>query len=116
MALIDEFDAESAIQDLADHLPEECEDLIGTMVDCDMTAPDAWIEQHSEWRETGGIPHFRAIIRFTNEGGWPLIGGHFVHVEVRGTFAERRGGLSVKEWHAEDCRLVDKSERQIKAF
>ncbi len=114
--MIDEYEAEAAIQDLANRLPEESDEMVGIMVDCNAVAPDASIVDHREWRGTGGIPHFCATIHYKGEGGDHLIGGDYIEVKVKGIFKQARSGLSVIEYHFEECRVVDPRERYVRPY
>jgi hypothetical protein len=116
MAKIDEYDAEMALQELARRLPEESQELISTMVECRVTAPDAYIEDHREWRGDRGMPKFRAIIHYTNEEHEPIFGGDYIRVEVTGTFKELRGSPTVESWSVQDCHLFNPHERYVKPF
>src|SRR5207244_3289683 len=106
-AMIDKYEVEVAILELADRLPEECESMIGAMVDCDATAPETSIVMQSQWRATGGVPHFRATIHCHNEAGCSLVGGNYIQVKVEGTFKQNRKGLIVDSYVVEECELID---------
>lgn len=114
--MINKYEAEVAIRDLADRLPEECESMIATMVDCNAFALEASIERHREWREAKGIPHFRATLRFDNEMRLPLIGGDYIQVEIRGTFNQSKKGLTVSSYVVEECRVIDSCEPHARSF
>ena len=116
MALIDESLAYDAIMQLANDLPNDSDEMSGTMSETRCDAPDASIVQHRQWREEGGVPHFRATIHYTPEEGCHMIGGNFIKVEVVGTFKESRKGLEVDEYHVEECRAADPHEHYVKPF
>jgi len=108
--MIDKYEAEIAIRELANRLPEESESMISAMVDCNATAPDASIEKHSQWRQAGGVPNFTATIHYHNEAGYPLVGCHYIQVTVCGTFKQNKKGLTVDSCVVEECELIDLSE------
>lgn len=107
--MIDKFEAEIAIKELADRIPEEDESMIGTMEESNCTCPSAYIKEHREWRETGGIPHFRATIHYPPEQ-LPIIGGQYIQVKVEGTFKQSRQGLTVENYGVTECEIIDEYE------
>jgi len=116
MALIDEAQAFDAIMALVYDLPNECEPLIATMVETKCNAPDAHIEQHWQWREADGVPHFRAKLHFTPEEGSYMIGGDYIEAEIAGMFKESRAGLTVDRYQVLECRAVDPQEHYVRPF
>jgi hypothetical protein len=116
MALINESEAFYAIMEIVYDLPNECEELIATMVETNCVAPDFYIEQHWAWREAGGIPHFRAKVHFDPEEGSYMIGGDYIELEIVGTLKQIRDRLKVERYQVVECRAVDPNEHYVRPF
>lgn len=115
MALIDKWEAEEAIRQLTVDMPNANESLCSSMAEARMTYPDCSVESHFEWRETGSVPHFRAVLHWTNEEGYPIVGGDYIHMEIAGTFKEdRKGSLTVKDYRATECYIHDPQEDYVR--
>ena len=109
--MINEHDAEEAIQKLANQLPEKSETLIGAMVDHRVIAPEVYIACHREWRKEGGVPVFRAEIHYKqNPSEDRMTDGDHIAVQVSGIFNETGDGLSIKEYDIDSCESVGQTD------
>lgn len=96
--MIDESEVEALVSEMVNEFPNSNEELSGLMVDHECECPDVEISEVKVWRESGGIPHFRATAEYHTTGEREPVDGEFIEARIEGILKQSKQGLSIASY------------------